>query len=630
MMGFHLSSEIEHRKTIRCCLTSDRETLTDPVLCFSLQAPAKIVTGGEKIESLGGFTAARLIGTLAPGMPLNFDLAFEDPSFLISNRAWHPQGPYLRLPGKTSVVETDVFAGVRPSEEPASQIPPNGLALIPAPVAWHSHGGELEAGIFSVRGAFQGAADSMNAMLVRHGRSSLCEGGIPVTIREQSDMPDEGYCLSIAKGSVTLDASSESGAFYGLVSLVTLGHTHPAIPLGVIEDHPRFEWRGFMLDCVREYYPVGTIMKLLDLMAMLKLNRFHWHFADDESFRVQVDCAPDIWRHSTFRGEGEVIPAVFGGRPGPTGGNYSKADVSAVVKRAASLGIEVLPEIEVPAHALALTTIRPNLRDPLDVGAERSVQGYLRNVVNPALQDTWDLIEPLALEVAGLFPFDHIHLGGDELPMNTWEGSPLVDGYKAAHALRSRQDVQGHLMNRLSTAVRAAGYTPCAWQEAADGCNGGIGNDAILFSWTGLGLGRAAAQKGYRVVMCPAQHCYFDMAHSADTDDWGANWAATFALDKAFDWEPIPDHAVADRIIGVQGTFWSEFTYAPRQIEAMIAPRIFGLATKGWSPEHATDLHELRCASTCYLDIMNMIDWDMNWSAIWQDTPADYVRRADN
>jgi|GEM_PF-3560093 len=364
------------------------------------------------------------------------------------------------------------------------------------------------------------------------------------------------------------------GAFYGLITLLTLREIGDgALPCGTLNDAPRFEWRGFMLDCVREYYPGAE----------------------------------------------------------PRGGSYAPDIVGQIFEHARRLNIEVMPEIEVPAHALALTTIYPDLRDPDDIGAEVSVQGYERNVVNPGQEATWDRLVPLALDVAEMFPFKHIHLGGDELPEGTWAGSKVADKYKQKHGLTTHQDVEGHVLNRLAGRLSEAGFTSCAWQEAGDG-SVGIGHDAILFSWTGSGPGLRAISRGYRVVMCPAQHTYFDMAHSMDPDDWGANWAANFALDETINWDPIPSGAegMEDKIIGVEGTFWSEFTSDFSQVEPMVAPRILGLATMAWSARGAVDLAHLRASATCYMPLFERIGWAAHGGAIMMDTPPEARRRSDD
>ena len=629
-MTAHLACRIEAENEFHCTLSVDDDrTVASPEICFSIQVPVRVLSGGTKTEGLGGFTALRLEGVLSASTPLHFVLTFENPYYVATNRAWYPQGPYLRGPSGTEDVEMGVPLGVTPSVAPDRTPPRSGLALIPAPSSWKSSGGSLAAKNFRIYGAFEIAALNVDALLARNGFLELSGHQADLEIRRDGTLPSGAYCLEIGEG-LDLSASDEAGAFYGLISLAMLRETHDALPTGIIEDAPRFEWRGFMLDCVREFYPVKDICRLMDLMACLKLNRFHWHFADDEAFRLDLECAPDLAARTGFRGEGQTLPGVFGGRPGPVGGVYSKTCVQTVVQHAARLNIEVLPEIEVPAHALALTTVRPNLRDPDDTGNEASVQGYPRNVVNPEQPETWDLLEPVALEVASLFPFGHLHLGGDELPDETWAGSPMANVYKARHNLTSHQDVMGHLMHRLAGHIRAAGVTPCAWQEAADGCTGGIGHDAILFSWTGAGPGREAAAKGYRVVMCPAQHTYFDMAHTAEFEDWGANWAANYDLDQSFDWDPIPDTSLTDRIIGIEGTFWSEFTNAPKEYEAMIAPRILGLATRAWSLPEATTLDDLRRAATCHASFFETFGWDVNWASVWRDTPKGQIRRADD
>jgi hexosaminidase len=630
-MTYHLTSVIEDENRIRCQLTTQGDAIPNPILCFSVLVPAVVIAGAKKIEGLGGFTALELTGTLSADSPLSFTIGFEDASFWLSNRSWHPQGPYLRLETGTVDVAMDIYQGVLPSTSLDRRMPENGLALIPAPQTWSPTQGTLNASEFMISGAFPDAVTAVNALCARRGLHQLNGAGPALTMMLDPALGPDAYMLSIDE-TIVINAGDAGGAVYGLITVLNLREAQGQIPRGNITDAPRFAWRGFMLDCVREFYPVDTICKLLDLMGLLKLNRFHWHFADDEAFRLETTTASDLCEQSKYRGDGHVIPAVFGGRSGPTGGSYSHGDVAKIVGHAKGLNIEVLPEIEVPAHALALTAIRPNLRDPNDKGTETSVQGYTRNTVNPAISDTWNLLDPLSVEVASLFPFGHIHLGGDELPESTWDGSPLVDGYKTDHGLTTYQDVQGHLMNRLAGHVAAHGFTPCAWQEAADGCAGGIGHDAILFSWTGAGPGREAARKGHRVVMCPAQHTYFDMAHSADPDDWGANWAANYALDGAFNWDPVPDGAsdIADRILGVEGTFWSEFTNDAKDFEAMIAPRIFGLATKGWSAVDGTTLGQLRDCVTCYGSLLAKMDWAMHHAAIDMVTPVGNVRRVDN
>ena len=601
MKPYSFEARIDGRNII--CRITPAGDAADPVFCFSLMSPPAVVSGGELIRSVGGYGEVRL-PDLKAGEVCEFVLAYASPDLSPVNRAWLPLGAYLRI-GESIVELPRLQAGVKGRQGKPAR-PDEGLRLVPPPVSWSPSGDPvLRAGAFACGSPLLAAAEGLAG---RCGLPQLLAStGTPLELWHDPSLPAEGYRLSIATGGVRLDHADAAGAHYGAVSLLVLRCTHHgAIPCGIIEDAPRFEWRGQHLDCARHFYRPETLTRLLDLMALLKLNRFHWHFSDDEAFRLEVACFPQIWRQTGFRGEGELVPGVFGGGP-RAGGSYSKQVAAELVAHARALHIEVLPEIEVPAHAFGLAAAMPELRDPLDSGTETSVQGYGGNVINPAMPRTWDVLEALALEVSGLFPFGHLHLGCDEPPEGIWHGSPAVDALKQREGLTSSDDVQEWTMRRLADHLTRHGIRPAAWEEAARGHKGGIGHDAILFSWSGQGPGVEAARVGYDIVMCPAQHVYLDMAHSSAADDWGAAWAAFVALEDTIAWSVVPDPDIADRVKGVEGTFWSEFTTEDREIEPMIAPRILGVATMAWSAEGkigADSLHSLAWACAPLFDAM--------------------------
>ena len=590
--------------TIRCTITADRP-LSAPVFCFSLMAPAACRSGGTLTASLGGYAEVTL-PDLAAGTPHDVVLAYDNPGFRPVNRAWLPLGAYLRTAGGCLPLPS-LPAGRHPGPAPDAPLP--GLRLVPPPDAWHPAPGTAAAPAFAC-GAEPFAA--VAALAARNGmKPFLAPGGLPVRLTDDPALAPEAYALTIAPDGITATAATRAGHFHAAITLLTLRETHGAhLTCGTITDSPRFGWRGQHLDCARHFFAVPTILRLLDLMALMKLNRFHWHFSDDEAFRLQVTCAPEIWQKTETRGEGRLLPGLFGGGI-RTGGSYSQTDVQEILSRARDLNIEVLPEIEVPAHALALKRAVPGLRDPEDTGDECSVQGYAQNIVNPALPATWALLEPLATEVAGLFPLNMLHLGCDELPPGAWEGSPAVTALKRREGLADHHDVQGWTIARLAGHIARQGIRPAAWEEAAQGAQGGIGHDALLFSWTGQSPGIAAARRGHQVVMCPAPHLYFDMAHSADPEDWGAAWAAFLPLEETVNWRVVPEGAedIAPRIAGVQGCFWAEFTTEDRQIEPMLAPRILGLACKAWERAEATDGPRLRSLAAAYAPLFARIGW---------------------
>lgn len=594
-----------HGREIHVEIGSDT-AISAPTFCFSLMAEARVVSGGILTKSVAGYTEVAL-PSLAPGVPAHLILVHAEPDFIPRNRAWLPLGAYLRVGTKTHALPplpAGVICGVPRAAPP---LPADKLRLVPQPSDWQPAPGTLPLAMLQTD---HPALSALNPLATRLNLPPLIGPGLTPTITQAPDLPAESYRLIITPDALRIEAADDHGLFNAAITLLTLRETHGALPCGTITDAPRFAWRGQHLDCARHFYTVPTILRLLDLMALLKLNRFHWHFADDESFRLQVETAPELAENTAFRGEGELVPGVFGGGM-RAGGSYSRADVETVLTHAAALHIQVLPEIEVPAHAFALNKAIPGLRDPADNGAERSVQAYADNIINPAMPAVWALLEPLCLEIASLFPIGILHLGCDELPPGAWGGSPAVTALKAAEGLQSRDDVQGWMMAKLAAHLTAHGIRPAAWEEAAKGANGGIGHSAILFSWTGQGPGIEAARRGHDVVMCPAQNAYFDMAHTADPDDWGASWAAFIALEDTVNWQPVPKGAedIAHRIIGVQGCFWSEFTTDDAQLDPMLTPRILGLANKAWDCGDSVDGPTLRALAAHYAPLFDSIGW---------------------
>jgi len=552
-----------------CTLTPDR-TLHGAVFCCSGMAPLDVISGGTRRGDLGSYLEVNL-PDLAEGETHTFALRYCG-GFTPANRAWMPLGPAIRIDDDLTPLPATAAGRIVPDQTKVVDFV--GLPIVPQPTAWHPTGDHT-----NVDG-FAGAHPAMEAASALAQRSGLkFEGNHPVVFTT-NEMPQDAYRLEISPEQVTISAASYGGTFYACITLMTLLR-HGSLPCGTIEDTPRFGWRGQHLDTARHFYEPETILALLDLMAHLKLNRFHWHFADDEAFRIPIDTLPELATHLTCRGEGQYLQGLFTAAP-KQGGLYNHDTVKSIIDHAAALNIEILPEIEAPAHAFGLASIYPETRDPDDKGEETSVQGYQGNVLNPAMPKTWDVLEKLVDEVGALFPFGHLHLGCDELPENTWMGSPKARALMAEHGLETTQDLQGWTIEKLASYAVDQGLRPAAWEEAAQGKNGGIGNNAILFSWTGQGPGLDAARAGYDVVMTPAQHLYFDMAHTSDPDDWGASWAAFVDLPDTVNWDPVPDPDLSERIIGVQGAFWSEFTTEDSQMWPMLMPRMLGLAMMAW------------------------------------------------
>ncbi len=558
-----------------CRITSDRD-LPTPIFCFSGMAPHEPVTGGTLVKAVGSYTEISL-PDLQAGNVHTIKIGYSG-GFTPANRAWMPLGPHLRI-GKNLIPLPPTAAGRRaqPIEKHGAF---SGLPIVPQPEIWQPSGTRMAIDGFA---SDDDALSAVAALATRQGM--VFKGQHPVTM-QTGDLGVDAYTIDITSDGVTITANSYGGRFYAGITLLTLLQQGP-LPCGRISDAPRFGWRGQHLDTARHYYEPQTILALLDLMALLKLNRFHWHFADDEAFRLEIDSHPELWQRSAMRGEGHTLPGIFAGEI-EQGGSYSKDTASGIIAHARALNIEIMPEIEAPAHALAITKIYPETRDPGDNGQECSVQGYRGNALNPAMPKTWELLNDIAKEVGEVFPFEMLHLGCDELPEDTWMGSPKARALMATEGLETTKDLQGWTIARLAQSVVQNGKRPAAWEEAAQGSQGGIGNGAVLFSWTGQGPGLDAARAGYDVVMTPAQHVYLDMAHSDDPDDWGASWAGFVSLEDTINWDPVPDQTLTDRIIGVQGTFWSEFTTRDTELWPMLMPRLLGVSAKAWQSTDMT------------------------------------------
>ncbi|KZK94335.1 MULTISPECIES: family 20 glycosylhydrolase [unclassified Pseudovibrio] len=613
-------------RQIKCILSAKCDApISNYTLCFSMLAPCEVIEGATVKKMTAGYIELGFDrDVLGTGQALAFTLKYKR-SMNPSNCSWLPKGAYLRM-GDGSIAPVQLaprgidqtFTTKLPEQQadPASRE----LMLVPAPQSWQPSGDTLDvsAGYKLDRSwDAEGEAESTDAVEALSERNNigpfLCEDGVALRFAKNEELAEDAYELAITSEGITLSVSAAAGAFYGSITLLNLKLIYGGtIPCGQISDAPRFEWRGQHLDCARHYYEPETLLRLVDMLALFKLNRFHWHFCDDEAFRLEVESYSELWKKSGMRGEGRVVPGIYGAADGPQGGTYSKAFAKRLVDHAKALNIEILPEIEVPAHSWAVLQIHPELRDAADESGEVSVHGYLNNTINPALPEAWTYMEALAKEISGIFPFAHLHLGCDERPPAAWTKSPAIEQLKAEQGLKTADDVQGWMMDKLALYVRSLGVRPAAWEEAAKGANGGINNDAILFSWTQQGPGLEAARKGYSVVMTPAAHAYWDIAPSGNFNEIGLNWAGITSLADSVSWDPVPENEpeLESKIIGAQGCLWSEVVLRDANMETMMAPRILGISEIGWATRaNKPDADEITQKAACYSKLFSAIGW---------------------
>ncbi len=415
----------------------------------------------------------------------------------------------------------------------------------------------------------------------------------------------EGYILDVMPSYIILRAVTSSGFFYGLQSLRQLlpppifNHHIPSsfewkIPSVFIRDYPRFEYRGLHLDVARHFVPPDEVKRLLDLMAIHKLNAFEWHLTDDEGWRIQINHYPALTEKGTWRGydlqhhnEHDLLPA-YGSGQAPYGGFYTQQEIRDIVTYAEIRHITIIPEIDMPGHARALIQSLPNdLIDTTDTSSYTSVQGYHDNVLSPCKSETFTVIDNILTEIAQLFPGKYIHIGGDEVPNGAWKNSCMAKKYSPTDPHFAAL-VQNDFLQKIQTILQSKNKIMAGWEEVASE-EGTLAAPLRVYIWNTSKIDQAyqkAAHAGYEVIMAPAENLYFDLSYSADPHEPGQYWAGYVDTFSPYSLSPInTNKGQNDTVIkGVQGELWSEQIDSPSQLDYLAFPKIAGLAELAWTP----------------------------------------------
>ena len=441
------------------------------------------------------------------------------------------------------------------------------------------------------------------------------EGGMVVRFAEGAH-GEEGYRLAFAEAEVTVEAASRSGYLYGLITLGQIlrgARRHKAVFLfpgkGEIVDAPRMGFRGSHLDVARQFYSSAEIGQFLAILAWNKLNRFHWHLTEDEAWRIEMEAYPQLTEIASWRGHGLKLPPLLGSGPEKTGGFYSKAAVRAIVAQAASYGIDVIPEIDIPGHCYALLQALPELRDPDDTGEYSSVQGFPNNCLNPAYDKVYAFLETVFGELAELFPSKILHLGADEVPLAAWSGSPKalallreLAGDKAADAHAARKDTIGNLhgadeigdsptgilqsefIRKVHEIIKGLGCVTGGWEEAAHG-DVMDKQASYLIGWRDVAINGKLAERGYDIVVSPGQAYYLDMSQSLDWDEPGAGWAGWSGPRESYEFDPVAGWSDEQlkHFKGIQACIWSEPMTDRALFDRLVFPRLSAIAETAWT-----------------------------------------------
>lgn len=415
----------------------------------------------------------------------------------------------------------------------------------------------------------------------------------------------EGYRLVVTPSGADLSAFGPAGLFYATRSLLQLLPVAPApgsrpgavVACVDIEDYPRFGWRGAMLDVCRHFMPKAFVLRFLDLMAMHKLNSFHWHLTEDHGWRIEIKKYPRLtevgaWRKQTVAGfvdwqhpERSTYDGV------PHGGFYTQADIREVVAYAAERCIRVVPEIEMPGHAQAAIAAYPQLGNTgqqLEVSQIWGVHEHVFNVEESTLLFLQDVLT----EVLDLFPGQFIHVGGDECPKVEWKASPAMQARMRALGLKDEDELQSYVIRRMDIFLAGKGRRLIGWDEILEG---GLAPGAAVMSWRGEEGGILAANAGHDVVMAPTTHTYLDY-HQLHTETGTARGVGPLLpLSKVYSYNPIPaaiDPAKAGHVLGVQGQLWAEHIQNESEMEYMGFPRLCALAEVAWTPQESRGLDD--------------------------------------
>lgn len=423
----------------------------------------------------------------------------------------------------------------------------------------------------------------------------------------------EGYRLSVTPEKVEIYANKPAGLFYGAQTLLQLfppqiesDKLQPdivwQIPAVEIVDYPRVAWRGLMLDVSRHFFTVDEVKQYIDNMTKYKFNIFHWHLTDDEGWRIEIKSLPKLTEVGAWRQEQIGWFGSFS-QPDPNapknyGGYYTQEQIKEIVQYAKERNIQVMPEIDVPGHSSAILAAYPELscfpetNDKfvrtgapfLDWTTGGRPAAMFENTLCPSNEKVYEFLDKVMTEVAQLFPFEYIHVGGDEAPYTFWEKSDAVKSLMKREKLKNMAEVQSYFGKRLEKIIQAKGKKMMGWDEILEG---GITPTTGLMSWRGVKYGIEASKSGHYVVMSPTNYTYIDyMQGDISTEP---RVYASLRLNQTYKFDPIPEGADANYVLGGQANLWTEQVYNIRQAEYMTWPRAFAVAESVWSPKERKD-----------------------------------------
>jgi hexosaminidase len=415
---------------------------------------------------------------------------------------------------------------------------------------------------------------------------------------------NEDYILKADTKGVILAGATGKGEFYALQSLLQLlppqifsssleKGTKLTVPACTIFDRPRYGHRGSMLDVARHFFPVSFVKRYIDLLALHKMNRFHWHLTDDQGWRIEIKKYPKLTEIGSKRKEsmkGHYNDWKFDGTP--HGGFYTQEEIKDVIAYAQKKYITIIPEIEMPGHALAALASYPELActekslkgGPFEV---TGIWGVHDDVFCPT-ETTFKFLEDVLAEVIALFPSEYVHIGGDECPKTAWKQSAFCQALMKKEGLKNEHELQSYFIKHFDKFLTSKGKKIIGWDEILEG---GISPNATIMSWRGVEGGIAATQQNHDAIMTPTGFCYLDY-YQSDPSTEPLAIGGYLPLEKVYSYDPMPKALTpeqAKHILGVQANLWTEYIQTPSQVEYMAYPRACAIAETGWTSAKLKD-----------------------------------------
>lgn len=433
---------------------------------------------------------------------------------------------------------------------------------------------------------------------------------IKLIINHQADVQlgNEGYKLNVNPTQIVITANKPAGIFYGVQSLIQLFPTEieskePAknvkwvLPCVDVIDYPKLGWRGLMFDVARHFFTKDEVKQFIDNMVRYKFNLLHLHLTDDEGWRIEIKGLPKLtevgaWSVKKVGTFGDFIPPTAD-EPRTYGGFYTQEDIKELVEYAQARFVNIMPEIDVPGHSLAAIASYPELSCTPDavnykVRSGEKIMDWSRgapplalvdNTLCPANEKVYTFLDTVISQVAKLFPFEYIHMGGDEAPRNYWEKNDQVKALMQREGLKTIPQVQAYFEKRVEQIVVSKGKKFMGWDEILEG---GVSPTASVMSWRGLKYGIEASKEKHNVVMSPTEFAYLDYMQADQITE--PKVYAALRLNKSYQFNPIPAGADPQFIIGGQANLWTEQIFTFRQVQYMVWPRAFAIAESVWSP----------------------------------------------